>query len=302
MSLTTSQIAQLLLPGVRQLTGRYESMKPQWSEIYQKQTSKMAIERTVAMRYLGQAALKAQGGQTNFDNASGQRYVYSHTHVAIGLGYSWTREAIDDNLYKSEFNPSNMGLLDSFKQMKEILAADVLNTGNVYNQAIGGDGVALFSNAHPIDQGTFANTPNTQVGLNESTLAAATNQIRRFRDNAGLLKPAQARKLVVPVELRRVAKRLMETPLRPGTADNDISAVREGNDLSNGYVVMDFLTNPLAWFIITDKGGLLYLERTPFETSMQVDFSTDNLLVKAYERYYFGYSEPRAAWGTFPLN
>jgi hypothetical protein len=35
---------------------------------------------------------------------------------------------------------------------------------------------------------------------------------------------------------------------------------------------------------------------------MQVDFTTDNLLVKAYERYSFNYIDPRAAYGTFPTS
>ena len=52
------------------------------------------------------------------------------------------------------------------------------------------------------------------------------------------IKGAQGKKLVVPVEQRHVAKRLMETELRPGTTNNDIWSVKENNDLSDGYVVL----------------------------------------------------------------
>jgi len=44
------------------------------------------------------------------------------------------------------------------------------------------------------------------------------------------------------------------------------------------------------------------MERKPFEMDMQVDFITDNLLVKGYERYIFGYNDPRAIWGNFPTS
>lgn len=302
MAINTSQIPALLLPGVRKIKGDYAQIPTQWSQIFQQGTSDLQVERSVSARYLPLAGLKNQGMPTNFDNQAGQRYVYNAIHVAVGLGYSFTREAIDDDLYKGQFNPTNLGLVKSFKQTKEIMAADVLNSGNVYNAAIGGDGVALFSTLHPIDGGTVANTPSVQVALNEATLLAGNNTIRRFRDNAGLLISAQGKKLVVPVELRHTAMRLMETPLRVGTADNDISAVKENQDLSDGYLSMDFLTNPLAWFIMSDQGGLIYLERVAFETSMQVDFTTDNLLVKAYERYVCSYDDWRLGYASFPTN
>ena len=72
--------------------------------------------------------------------------------------------------------------------------------------------------------------------------------------------------------------------------------------MPEGYEVLDFLTSSFAWFVLTNKKGLLYLERMPFETDMQVDFTTDNLLVKARERYSFGPYNPRALWGTTPTS
>ncbi len=302
MAVSTSQIPALLLPGVRKIKGDYAEIPTQWSQIFATGMSDLQVERTVSARYLPLAGLKNQGGPTPFDNAAGQRYVYNHIHVAIGLGYSFTREAIDDDLYKTQFDPTNLGLIKSFRQTKEIIAADVLNQGNVYNAAIGGDGVALFSTVHPVDGNSIPNTPLNAIGLNEATLLYGNNIIRRFRDNANLLIGAQGKKLVVPVELRHVAKRLMETPLRTGTANNDISAIKENDDLSDGYVTMDFLTSPYAWFVLSDLGGLIYLERVGFETSMQVDFTTDNLLVKAYERYYMGFDDWRLGFGSYPTN
>ena len=120
--------------------------------------------------FLGLAQLKTEGAQTSFDNGSGERYVYNQEHVEIGLGYAITRKAIDDNLYKTQFHPSNLGLIESFQQTKEIYGANLLNTATTYNGSVGGDGVALCSTAHPIDGGFVANTPTTQVDLNEATL------------------------------------------------------------------------------------------------------------------------------------
>jgi len=308
MPVNLGQIKDLLLPGLRAVTGEYPMIPTRWDKIFIRGKSNMALERSTNMRFLGLAQLKSEGGQTAFDNNAGERYVYNQEHNEIALGYAITRKAIEDNLYKSQFKPTNLGLINSFAQTKEIYGWNVLNTGNVYNSAVGGDGVALFSTSHPIDGGTFANTPTTQVDLNEASLLNAMTTIpTTFLDNAGLKMHARARKLVVPFALEPVAIRLTKTELRPGTADNDVNAILStAGGLPDGYVVSEYLTSNFAWFLITslnrDGQGLLYLERIPFETDMQVEFTTDNLLVKGYERYSFSYNEPRAAYGAFPTS
>ena len=302
MGVTTSQIPALLLPGVRKTKGDYPEIKAQWPLVFERGVSHMEAEKTVHLRYLPLPQLRLAGQPSVFDNNAGQRFVYNHIHIEFSLGYSFTRIALKDNLYKTSFNAANLGLMRVFRQMKEIQAAGVLNTGNVTNPAIGADNLPLFSTAHPVDGGTVPNTTTTQVGLNEVSLMLANNLIRRFRNNANILDSFQGKKLVVPVEQRHVAKRLMETELRPGTTNNDIWSVKENNDLSGGYVVMDFLTSPYAWFVLSDAGGLIYLEREAFETTMQTDFTTDNLMVKGYERYYVGYDDWRCGVGFYPTN
>lgn len=304
MAVNLSAIKDLLLPGLRGVEGKYEMIPSQWDKLFTKHNSKMALERTAEMRYLGLAQLKTEGGQTSFDNNAGERYVYNQEHNEIALGYAITRKAIDDNLYKTQFHPSNLGLIESFAQTKEIYGANLFNTATTYNPAVGGDGVALCSTAHPIDGGTFANTPTTQVDLNEATLLNGMIGIRtNFRDQAGLKIFARGRKLVVPAQLEPVAIRLTKTELRPGTADNDVNAIMStAGGLPEGYTVNDFFTSPYAWFMLTNIDGLSYMDRIPFETDMQVDFVTDNLLVKGYSRWSFSYYNPRALWGSFPTS
>lgn len=304
MAVNLSAIKDLLLPGLRGVEGKYEMIPSQYDKIFTKHNSKLALERTAEMRYLGLAQLKSEGGQTSFDNNAGERYIYNQEHSEIGLGYAITRKAIDDNLYKTQFAPSNLGLIESFQQTKEIYGANVLNTATTYNAAIGGDGVALCSTSHPIDGGTVANRPTVDVDLNEATLLNGMISIRtNFRDQAGLKVFARGRKLVVPPQLEPVAIRLTKTELRPGTADNDVNAILStAGGLSEGYVVNDFLTSQYAWFLLTNIDGLSYMERIKFETDMQVDFVTDNLLVKGYERYSFGYYNWRSIWGSFPTS
>ena len=300
MAVNLSAIKDLLLPGLRGVEGKYEMIPSQYDKMFTKHDSKMALERTAEMRFLGLAQLKTEGGQTAFDNSAGERYVYNQEHTEIALGYAITRKAIDDNLYKTQFAPSNLGLIESFQQTKEIYGANVLNTATTYNASVGGDGVALVSASHPIDGGTISNYATSE--LNESTLLNSMIAVRtNFKDQAGLKVFARARKLIVPPQLEPTAIRLTKTELRPGTADNDVNAIMmTSGGLPESYMVNDFLTSSTAWFLLTNIDGLSYMERVKFETDMQVDFVTDNLLVKGYERYSFGYYNWRSIYGSIP--
>lgn len=304
MPVALSQIRDLLLPGLWGISGKYPMIERQWPKVYRQTDSNMALERRAAMRYLGYAQLKQEGAPTAFDNAAGQRYVYNAEHFEIALGYAITRKAIDDNLYKSEFGPNNDGLMESFKETEEIYAANVFNTGSTYNAAIGGDGKALFDTAHPIDGNTISNLASPAVGLNETSLLNSLITIRTtWQDNAGLKIHARGRKAVVPPNLEPIALRLFRSELRPGTANNDVNAILGMNEsLKEGFLTWDYLTSSYAWFVLTNHEGLIFFNRKPYETDMSVEFTTDNLLVKGYQRYVPTYYDWRAAWASFATN
>lgn len=301
MAINVAALYDLTRPGLRGIEGKYKMIPRQWPKYLERGTSKMGIERTAEVRFVSLPQLKFEGGATAMDNNAGERFIFNHEAFEVGLGYAMTRKAIADNLYESQFPASNLGLQNSFEQAEEIYSANVLNSSTTYNPNIGGDGVALLSTAHPIDGGTYANTFSTQLDLSEgSLLQALTNMRTNFVDQANLKVFARGKKLLVPPQLEWVAARLWHSTLRPGTGDNDPNAMRVTGSLSDGYEVLDFLTSPTYWFVLSNIPGLIFLEREPFEMSMEVDFITDNLLVKGYQRYYVGYFNPRAVFGSTP--
>jgi hypothetical protein len=304
MAISLANIRNELLPGLFEVRGKYDMIPKQWNQVFETRKSNMAIERSTQMRFLGLPRLKAEGAATTFDNQSGERFIYNIEPVEIALGYAITRKAIADNLYKKEFNPTNLQLNEAFAQFKEVQAASVLNTGTTAITGLNGDGQPLFSLVHPVDGATYANMPTIAVSLNEQTLLQAMVNIRTtFVNEAGLKILARGHQLIIPPQLEPVALRLLKTELRPGTADNDINAILStAGGLKEGYLVMDFLTSAFAWFIKTNIKGFIHMEREPFETDMQVDFITDNLLVKGYERYGFAYNDPRCAYGSYPTS
>jgi len=302
MPVALANIRSELLPGLFDVRGSYDMIPRQWDKVFKTHKSQMAVERSTQMAFVALPYLKDEGAATQFDNAAGERFTWAFVHIEVALGYAITRKAIDDNLYKQQFNPTNLKLQEAFAQFKEIQAANILNLGTTYNSAQIGDGVAFFSTSHPYDGGTWANTSSVPKSLNEATLLADMTNVRvQFVNERGLRILARARKLVVPPNLEGIAIRLTKTELRPGTADNDVNAILSlSGGLPEGFIVMDFLTSNFAWFLTTNIEGMIHMLRIPYESDMWVDNVTDNLLVKAYERYSFGINDPRAAWGEFP--
>lgn len=309
MAINLGAIADLLKPGLRGVVGEYKQWPNIWGKLFDAGKSEMNQERTASMRYMPLAQVKNDGGNTFFDNNAGEAFVYNQIHVGIGLGYAITRNTIDDNLYKSQFRPNNLGLQRSYAQTKEIYSASVFNNAGTYDQTVVGDGVSLLNTAHPIPPGgsngvsNFANRPTVDVDLNEASLLNAMIAIQTgFYDNAGLRMMATGKLLVIHPQNEPVAIRLLRTDLRPGTAMNDVNAIPSTAGGITDYVKNVFFTSQYPWYLKTDVPGLLYLERIPFEMDLQVDFSTDNLLVKAFERWSFNYNDPRALYGTLPTS
>jgi hypothetical protein len=301
MAVNTAQIRALLLPGLYDVAGEYDQIDKTWNKIYKSHKATLRVETKAQMRILGLAQLKTEGGATAFDNNAGQRYLYNAQAFSVGLGYSITRESLDDNQYVKDFNLMKLPLANSFNQFKEINAANVLNNITTYDATVGGDGVSLSNTAHPVDGATVANTFATQLDLNETSLIQACLNIRQnFVDEANLKINARAERLIVPVALTAVAERLMKTELRPGTANNDVNAIISMPGGIREYMVHDYLTSAFAWFVQTTIPGFVMMERIPYETDMWVDNNTDNVLIKGYERYIPTYNDWRCVYASTP--
>lgn len=297
MTINTAQIQNLLRPGLASVFGSDPMYPPQWPEIFEEFQSDKQIELDVELKMMGLGAIRAEGAPTSFQDM-GQRYVTQYVNRYIAAGFIITRAAIKDNLYKSEFPKQAQSLKNSLDQTTEVLGASVLNNG-FSASFLGGDGVALFSTSHPIDNGNVANTFTTQADLNETSLEAALVGINQFQDVAGLRVMIQARKMIVGPTLQWTANRILNSQFRVGTGNNDISATYNVNAIPDGYKVNQFLTDTNAWFILTNaQNGFKYFNREPYETSVFTDFTTDNMMAKAIKRFSFGWSNFRAGFAS----
>jgi hypothetical protein len=303
MAISRSQLLKELLPGLNALFGmEYAKYGEEHKEIYETESSERSFEEETKLSGFGSAPVKAEGSAIAYDNAQ-EAWSTRYNHETIALGFSITEEAVEDNLYDSLSARYTKSLARAMSYTKQVKAASVLNNGFDGNFA-GGDGVALFSTAHPtVGGGTNSNTAAVQVDLNETSLEAAVIQIAAWTDERGLLIAAKPQKLVIPPALMFVADRLLKTEGRVGTADNDINSLKQMGSIPGGTTVNNFLTDTNAWFLTTDvPNGLKHFVRTPMSTSMDGDFDTGNVRYKARERYSFGWSDPLGMWGSSGSN
>ena len=302
MAISRAQLAKELEPGLNALFGQsYDQYDREYEEIYAMEDSQRAFEEEVLITGFGAAPTKTEGQGVSFDQAS-EGFTARYTHDTISLAFALTEEAQEDNLYDSLGKRYVRALARSMAHTKEVKGADVLN--NAFSSSFtGGDGVSFINTAHPLaGGGTLANRATTMADLNETSLEDNLIDISTFTDDRGLTISVRATKLVVPPQLVFVADRILNSPARSGTADNDLNAIKNTGVLPGGYTVNHYLNDPDAYFIlttVTEAGeGLKMFQRTPMETSMEPDFSTGNIRYKARERYSFGFSDPRGIFGS----
>ena len=300
MAISRAQLLKELLPGLNDLFGlQYATYGEEHKEIYETEKSERSFEEETKLSGFSAAPVKNEGSAIAYDNAQ-EAFTARYNHETIALGFSITEEAVEDNLYDSLSARYTKGLARAMAYTKQVKAASILNNGFTGGVYAGGDGVALFSTAHPlISGGTNSNRPSTNSDLNETSLENAVIQIAGWTDERGLLIAAKPKKLVVPPSLMFVATRLLETSLRVGTTDNDINALKNNGSIPGGYCVNHFLTDSNGWYLTTDvPNGMKHFQRTAMETSMDGDFDTGNVRYKSRERYSFGWSDPLGMFGS----
>ena len=302
MAISRAQLVKELEPGLNALFGlEYNRYENQHAEIFTSETSDRAFEEEVMLSGFASAPTKQEGAGVVFDQA-GETFTARYNHETIALAFAITEEAIEDNLYDRLAARYTRALARSMSNTKQVKAANVLNQAQ-FTAVTGGDGKPLIANNHPLATGgTFSNVLATAADLNETSLEQSLIDISSFVDERGLKIAAQGVKMIIPKELQFTAERLMKSPQRTSTADNDINAIVSMGMVPQGYRVNNFLSDNDAYFLMTDvPNGFKMFVRAPIKTAMEGDFDTGNVRFKARERYSFGFSDPRCVFGNGKL-
>ena len=297
--ITTGSHPKALWPGIKAWWGQvYDEHPEEYTALFDKETSHQNYEEDVQLTGFGLAPVKTEGQGVQYDSEV-QGFTTRYTHIAYALGYIVTKEELDDNLYESVSKKRAGALAMSFRQTKENVAA------NIYNRAFnstytGGDGQALCSTAHPnTTGGTFANKLTVDADLSEASLEDATIALMGFQNDRGLLINVLPKSLHIARQEYYNAARILKSVNQPTNANNDINVLRANNVFPGGAVLNHYFTSPHAWFIRTNiRDGMKYYSRVGISFDQDNDFDTMNAKAKGYERYSFGWTDPRAVYGS----
>tara|TARA_R100001082_G_scaffold100154_1_gene69174 strand:+ start:348 stop:1259 length:912 start_codon:yes stop_codon:yes gene_type:complete len=302
MAITRGQLLKELVPGLHAIFGtEYKRYEDEAAVLFENEKSNRAFEEEVLFPGFGEASTKFEGQGVNYAQ-TGEGWVARYTNETVAMAFSITEEAMEDNLYDKLSTRLTKALARSMAAAKQTKGAAVYNNSFTAGVYAGGDGVALVSNAHPLQDGsTGSNTPTTQAELSETSLEQALIDVAGYTDDKSIPIAAQARTLHIPRQLVFVAERLMASPYRVGTADNDVNAIVSKGMVAGGYHVNHRFTNSKYWWLRTDvPNGMKHFTRTPIETKMEGDFETGNVRYKSRERYVFGFSDWRGVYGSNP--
>ena len=218
----------------------------------------------------------------------------TYTYSVRALGYA-IHERIWMNDLFGEVRKFEQDLMDAARDDSETAGAAIFN--NSFTDTGGFDGLSLINTAHTrLDGGaTWANAPSTDEPLSVSALQNAIVTMSKTVNDRGRPRMIKPSKLLVPPDLMFTAREILRSTLLPGSANNDVNAIREFNlDL----VEWNHLTSTTAWWLIGDKHDINFLWRFRAKTGMDTVFRTDTIERKVRQGYATGHGEARGIYGT----
>jgi hypothetical protein len=297
--ITSSSFAKALWPGINSWYGKeYTEFPVEYTDLFETFSSSRAYEEDVGITSFGLAQTKPEGQAITYDSES-QAFITRYSHVVYGLGFIVTREIFEDDQYDVVGQRRARGLAFSMRQTKEIVAA------NVYNRAFngsytGGDGSSLISTTHAnFAGGTWSNRSSTDAALSEASLEQAIIDMGKWTNDRGLRIKVVPQSLHIPIDLEFEANRILMSPYRKGTPNNDINVLYMEGRFPKGIKTNHYFTSTTNWFLRTNvKDGMKHFERRAMEFGIDNDFDTENAKFKATERYGFGWTDARAIYGS----
>lgn len=296
MTITRAQFPLLLEPKLRNIWNDglkgWELLYPRFMNIG---SSKKAQETDYQMTGLGALAAMTEGGDVSYDNPiSGSTKVY--THATSGLGYKITDEMIRHELY-GQMSKMERSLMRATIEKQETDAHSVLN--NAFSTSYTGFTAAesLCSTSHArLDSGTVnANRPSTDISLGITALQNAIIQMRLWKDDRGRPIRCLPKFLVIHPNDIMTARELLGSTLKPGTANNEINAIRD-----EGLTFFDtpYLTDTNSWFLVGDEHDINFIWDLRPTLTMDTEFDSDVVKRKVKQAYSYGFGSWTGTYGT----
>lgn len=308
------QFAQLMAPGLHAtFTHWLDTMQreEEFSHLFNIESSDKAYEDEVEFSGLGPMPEKPEGESVTYQDAiQGGTKRYLHSTFALGVRTSF--ELYEDDQYNLiKQVPKALARSSHFR--KEMDSANIFNLG--FTTVVTTDGVSLFNNQHPLlggtqatnigpglggvisAAGTYPNRPAIDVDISFTAIQLMINHFERLVDSQGLPITMRPRYLVIPPELKWIAREILGSPYKPYTADNEINALLK-EDLQ--YFMSHYLTSASAWFALCEKDQhwLKFFWRKQLDEDYSDDFDTRSIKQISFMRFSVGATSWLGVWGS----
>jgi hypothetical protein len=314
MSMVTGQYAQLLAKGMRKTFVQWNEMQQrelEYPQVFNVETMDSAYEDELEFAGMQPTPLKFEN-QSVFYTSLIQGGTIRAIPLTYGLAARCSFELYDDDqLGVIKQIPKAISRSNHFTE--EMVPWNLINLGFSTVKSI--DGVSLFNNAHPLlggpsstnyapglsaiisTAGTYPNRPAVDVDLSFAAIQLMTNQFERMVDGVGMPIVYKPKSLLLAPQNRFLARELLGSPGKPGTATNEINSLL-GEDL--GYMVGHYLTSDTAWFALCDKQyhHLKFKWRMKPQMDFDDDFDTGALKTKSTMRFTAVPTNWVGVWGS----
>ena len=303
MTITRSQAISLLEPKISNIWHEAYPQRPvEYTSFVNIRSTRKQTVTDYKLSDFGPLRLKGEGETIIYDDPLfGPEKAY--TPVRFGLGYKITQEMVDHELY-GQVEKFERALITSAVNLQETKAALLLVNGfgttnaEGFN-ASGFDSLALFSTAHTrLDGGaTLRNRPSADVDLGVTGLQnAIVDYHTQNLDDRGRPQLIRPKMIVINPADIFTARELLQSEFKPGTANNEVNALRE-EGLS--FMVSHFLgADTDQWFLLGDQHDLNFIWETRPRGGMEEDFDSEVIKRKVVEGFFVGHGEWRGVWGT----
>lgn len=302
MTITRAQALVLLEPKLSNIWHEAYPHRPvEYTSYCNIRTTRKATVTDFKVADFGPLRLKGEGENIIYDDPIfGATQAYQTIRKA--LGYKITQEMIDHELYGQAARFEEALMVSAINDQEVTAATIFLNGFGTTNTdgfvSTGFDGLQLFSVSHTrLDGGAvLRNRPSTDVNLGVTGLQNALIDFHtQFIDDRGRPQLIRPKLLIIHPNDLFTARELLQSEYKPGTANNEINAIRE-EGLS--FMVSHYLTDKDDWFLIGDQHDMNFIWDQKPRGGMEEDFDQEVIKRKVVQGYVAGHGEFRGCWGT----
>jgi hypothetical protein len=296
MTMFRGAFSNLLAPGFRKVVFEtYKQKAVEGSQLVNMGTSRRAYEEDFNMAGFGTLVEKIEGAKTTYQDIlqlNTKRYVWT----TYALGFRITQEMLEDDLYGVFGNKLSRALGRSARNNFEVIAMSPFNSA--FDTAVNGfvSGESLVSTTHALGRGgTAANRPAADIDFSLVGMQAALEHFHNLVDESGLPMMMEPKWVVYGVGSHWSVSQVLKSQFLPGGNQNDINQVAlEGVR----PFLSHYMTDPDAWFVISDETDINYFERVAPTFSNTDDFDTGDAKYKLRRRAGAGFGGWRGIYGS----